>query len=472
MPSTANDFNRYEKAVIRLDGVSKELGLAVGETSRRLRLANPSQGPQAKTIWETGVDVAGPAFVLFTWWVLQQARSRNARRLYFLARDGLIFRKIAQLLDRDLPLSLDCRYLYGSRHLWLISSLKRIDQSALDWILSDWWYELTIHTACKRLGINPLDIEDLLARHGWDESSWEKRFSSTEKKRFEKFLKNAHVQEKILILLRSTFENTLGYLKQEGVGEEEDLFLVDIGWRGKPQAALNQILAKGGIRPRRGIKGLYFGLTEGQEISGGDQISGFLFDLSKSLDRCQIRNNHIYEAFASAPEPKISHFVKKNEEFLPVFQPETNALRAWGVELQQESILAFAKEFAGHYDFKTFRLEEGYRILDKTLQMFLDNPSQEEAETYGRFPMDGEMTESQVQEIAPVVTRKKFWYLCGHLKRFNLFWVQASLARSNLSFEKRLWRLILPLFEYGFYSCVILGNKLYGLLGRRGDGRE
>ncbi len=466
MSSATNDLNRYERAIVRLSEAPQELRHALTETSRHLRLTNPPQDTHAQTIWETGVNVAGPAFVFFTWWVLKQAQNRNAGRLYFLARDGLIFLKIAQLLDKNLPTTVDCRYLYGSRHLWLISSLDKIDRDALTWILSDWWYELTIHTACKRLGIKPWDIKDLLERQGWGDSSWGKKFSTSEKNKFKEFLRSEQVNKRIIGILKNTFENTLGYLKQSGVGEGERLFLADIGWRGKPQAALNKILVRGGIRPRLGIKGFYFGLTEEQEISVGDQISGFLFDLCKSLNRCQIRNNHIYEAFAAAPEPKISHFVKEEEKFVSVFQPKADADMAWDIQLQQESILAFAKEFANRYDLKKFKSEAGHRILDKILFMFLNNPSKEEAETYGRFPMDGEMTETQIQEIAPVVTRRRFWYLCTHIKRFNLFWIQASLVRSKLTFEKRIWRIILPILEYGLYSYTILKTKFQGLLKR------
>lgn len=457
MSIAVNDFNRYEQAILQLGQVPKELRLALAETCRELRATHLSSDITTKIIWETGINIAGPAFVFFTWWVLKEASRQNIRRLYFLARDGWIFMKIAELLSKNLSTLIDYRYLYGSRHLWLISSLEKIDAYALHWILSDWWYQLTIYTACERLGVRPHDIKDLLRRHGWDEPVWGKPLTETGKNHFKEFLQNAEVQQRIVDLLKSTFENTLGYLKHAGLAEEDRLFLVDIGWRGKPQVALNKILTRGGIRPQLGIKGFYFGLTEGQEITEGDEMSGFLFDLSQSLHRCQIRNNHIYEAFAATAESKVASFTKDGA---PLFRPTPGVAVPWNIPLQQDSMLAFAKAFIDRYDFKNFDLEAGYQILGKTLFMFLNHPTKEEAEIYGQFPMDGEMTESHAQEIAPVVTRERFWYLCTHLKQFNLFWVQASLVRSNLTLEKKLWDMILPILEHGLYTGSILKTKL------------
>ena len=112
-------------------------------------------------------------------------------------------------------------------------------------------------------------------------------------------------------------------------------------------------------------------------------------------------------------------------------------------------------------------LEEIYAILNQTLSLFIEKPSSEEAEVYGNFPMDGEMTETSIQPIAPLVSRKKFWSLCLNLKKFDLFWIQASLIRSRLNPEKFLWKFALPLIEIVFYSLQLLSGKTTKILNKK-----
>lgn len=459
------ESSRYEQAIIHSRSIDPDIKDRFCKTLQTARLSNPQEEPRHQVIWDTATTVIGPAFFFFTRWVMRMAQEKNIQRLYFLSRDGEIFYRIAQLIEEKSPFGLEHRYLYGSRHSWLISCMDKIGPEELQWIFSDWWYVLTVRSVCQRAGIEPEDIKDFLIAQDFPVTSWETKLSSTEKKRLQHGFESVFLQKRILDHCAMKFQNTLDYLLQKGLGEKASYAIVDIGWRGKPQAALHKILARGKILPSTGLYGFYFGITEGKEIYQGDQMTGFLFDLSRSLTRFHLRNNHLFEAFAASSEGKIKGFVRQGGHYAPIMDEQSaQAALQWGVNLQQEGILAFCRELLKSDLDSRLSICEIYEILDATLSMFIERPSVAEAEVYGHFPLDGEMTQSRIQPIAPLVSRKKFWALCLNLKSFNLFWVQASLIRSGLKPEKFLWRFVLPLIEVIFYSMQLFSGKATKIL--------
>jgi predicted HAD superfamily hydrolase len=85
---------------------------------RLARLEHRTADEREAVLWETGATVAGPLFYGFVRWTLAEARRRGLRRLYFLARDGQIFHRIAQAIQAVEPFGISCEYLHASRVLF------------------------------------------------------------------------------------------------------------------------------------------------------------------------------------------------------------------------------------------------------------------------------------------------------------------------------------------------------------------
>ncbi|GEM_PF-4854177 len=453
-------MTRYQSAVSQAK-ISQELKQSLLGVTQKLKAGFSSSSTHERIIWETSISVIGPAFFFFTRWVLDHAAKIDLKKLYFLSRDGEIFLKIVQVIKRQADFNIECRYLYGSRHLWLLASLEDFGDKELKWIFSDWWYPITVRSVCKRLGMDPEGVKDSLLSAGFPPKTWDQILSFGAKQRLKRTLKEPKFKSIIVDHLQATYANTLGYLVQEGLADGKASGVVDIGWRGKPQLSLRRILNRGGIVPGQGLKGFYFGLTEGKEVYPGDQLFSFLFDLSRSLQRFQLRNNHLYEAFAASQEGRLLNFCREDEKFYPVLDPcSARSLIQWGLPLQQKGILAFSEEFSRVYSLESLNWDEACKILETTLGMFISAPSMDEASVYGSFPLDGELTQSKTSEIAPIVSRRQFWSLCFNLKNFNLFWVQGSLQRSKLFFEERIWNSVLFVLQVCFYGLVVANYKL------------
>jgi len=438
-------LNRYERAVLRLRSGSRLLRSAVSGTSRAVRLSSELEDSHRQAIWDTGSDVIGPSFFFFVWWVLEEAKRQGIKRLYFLARDGHILLKIADIINEKWGYGMDCRYLYSSRHAWFLPSITNIGEFEYDWIIGPEMLTLTVRWSCARLGITPESIKGALVKHGLGEDVWDRNMSPWQRERLKQCLND----ESVLGILKEKsdagFKAVSGYLRQEGLFDKEDFGIVDIGWACRSQVALSKILDKAGQRPAGGIKGFYFGLAANKSVYKNDKLFNFLFDLSSSPRYFYLQNNFIYETFAASDESRITGYAETDGEIHPVFEGGENELAVkWGVNVQHESIVKFADRFAGNFKPDGISPDAVYDILDRILYSFIFSPTYEEGEAYGSFKFGAEQNESDLKEIGPEIRRSGLWVSLlsmKALKRYSGEWFSGSLARSRMGFLSFLWKI-------------------------------
>lgn len=69
---------------------------------------------------EMGSSVGGMILYPYVEWVIHNSLKLNIHILYFIARDGFILKKIADIIIRDGGLEMKTKYIYGSRIAWRI----------------------------------------------------------------------------------------------------------------------------------------------------------------------------------------------------------------------------------------------------------------------------------------------------------------------------------------------------------------
>ena len=104
------------------------------------------------TIYETSVCVAAPALISYMLWVLKEAQKRDIKRLYFLARDGLIMYEISKILIQNYNFNIECRYLYCSR-LSLINPIYIVDKEETINFYFKTDHKVTINVILKRMAL-------------------------------------------------------------------------------------------------------------------------------------------------------------------------------------------------------------------------------------------------------------------------------------------------------------------------------
>ncbi len=107
----------FEKDIDALFGHCRYHQLAVG-TARLLR----SEGVHS-IAYEVGCSLGGPMLYAYVTWILQECQKRDIRRLYFIARDGYVPKKIADDIITQDWLPVETKYVYCSHEIWNLAAL-------------------------------------------------------------------------------------------------------------------------------------------------------------------------------------------------------------------------------------------------------------------------------------------------------------------------------------------------------------
>ena len=88
------------------------------------------------TLQNIGISIGG--FILFPYveWIIQQSLQLKLKYLYFIARDGFILKKIADIYISINQLDLKTKYIYGSRKAWRVDDISKRRQ-VLQYLLQE-----------------------------------------------------------------------------------------------------------------------------------------------------------------------------------------------------------------------------------------------------------------------------------------------------------------------------------------------
>lgn len=101
------------------------------------------------TLDKVGYSYAAPILYLYVQWIIDESIKMNIKRLYFIARDGWILKKIADIIIENNKLFIETEYIYGSRKAWRLASL---DENNFD-----------IHSIIKYSGDNNFNTLEKMA---------------------------------------------------------------------------------------------------------------------------------------------------------------------------------------------------------------------------------------------------------------------------------------------------------------------
>lgn len=89
----------------------------VSNLPKKVRIINNAFGKSA-----LGADLGAFILIPYIEFIMENCAFRNIKRLYFVARDGYILKKIADRFIEQRGLDITTKYLYGSRNAWRVFS--------------------------------------------------------------------------------------------------------------------------------------------------------------------------------------------------------------------------------------------------------------------------------------------------------------------------------------------------------------
>lgn len=288
-----------------------------------------------------GYSVAGPLFAGFALWVARQAREQGIERLYFLARDGDIVKRVYDRLAPRMAGAPTSRYLLASRRSVNVAGIRTLADAL----------------ALLRVNFTPCPVGQLLrSRFGLESAQLNEQAlaaggyaSVNEKADFK-----AH-QERLATLVsalwptlqasaREEREALLAYYRDEGLLDAGSWAVVDIGHNGTMQSSLAALTAS---RPA----GLYFATysaiselaAQGLAARGyvAEQLSG------KATEHPYAQFLLMFEMLFLNSQGSFVKMLRQGGALLPVHLPVTGeAARIRFIERAHAGAVRFAEDLA------------------------------------------------------------------------------------------------------------------------------
>ena len=417
--------------------------------------------------------VLAPALGGFTLWLLYHTLKSGKQRLYFLARDGYLMSRAALLFCETLQLPLVCRYLSCSRYSLRIPFFHLDQGAALD--------------AICRGGIH-VTLDQILARAGLTEQErrlvagalslpW-KAGDVIPYAKLQEVRRRLQQCERFLDSMdrhsRAAMPGLAGYLQQEGLLEEVPDAIVDSGWVGSMQMALNEVLASmGRTKP---LEGYYWGLYA--LPPGADRGAYHCYDFAPDhgLTPKIFFNNCLFEAIFTAPHGMTTGYRRMGEQYLPHYGL-SDAHRNAFVHRLERLMMPYIERLADETKETGLQPEAIARdreTIQRLLARFMTTPSKAEAECFGSLPFSDDVLEGGEQPLAAPLTEKelaenhlfhKLFALSGKTKKpvRESAWYEGSVVRCGKHIRYHLW-------QYTLYKWMRYSKKQ--MQTRRGKRRD
>lgn len=366
-----------------------------------------SEQMDLQTIYQTSTTVVGPVLSAYVLWVLQKSQEKHYQTLYFLARDGQIMYKIAQIINTHLDLNLNLRYLYVSR-LALRKSIYALNkEEALQMICRD-GLQASPDVIMKRTGLSDEACIRILAELGYSNGSQYTLLSNEGLIKFKQLLRqNVQFDKYMTEFSKAQLKITRSYLLQEGLDGTDTNAIVDSGWTGSIQRSIREILQYGQNTPIK-LNGFYFGIqTKTDPIDG---IYHCFYFTGKKRDTRQyiLFNNNLFECWCMASHGMTIGYEKQYEIITPMLKPYQPF---WYEAYQEKFILQFVNTWTHSLDiFKDSVGKNPSKQMRRLIVHAMMFPSKEEARVYGRIPFCDDSSESYYISLARELSYKDLFF--------------------------------------------------------------
>lgn len=362
------EYSLTEKKLIKKEVfVNTSELLLLSSISRSIRLSSENQN----LYLDFAADYIAPLFVPFVYNVLKNAVSRDIKNMFFVARDGYIFYKIALAIKDSFP-SLNFHYLYMSRKSLYFPCLKDIsvasisaylgDTNEIDYIL----YKLGIEAEKSKFkGIcSKQEFLDLISQ---DESIMQ-------------LIKSRHKEQKRMLI---------DYLIQEGVASPLSSAIVDLRGTRKCHSLLNDLLLENGFKT---LLGYYMEVEESRVVSNNDKqdiyhanIYREMLEFNGLYDSLHFINGILEQYFCMTPFKRTTGYERNGKVIEPVFEDDFID-RSYVKKISSINIDT-ACNFAKYYDEILFDGNHKYifSIALRSVMSYFENPPRKSLTIFKSF---------------------------------------------------------------------------------------
>ena len=347
--------------------------------------------------YKNGFSILGPLLFFFCQWLNKEITKNGIKKVLFLSRDGLIIKRAYETIYGK---NKNLKYFYASRRALIVPSLKYYTN--IKDMISNMYNEkyISIKSILNNLGIEI--NEAILSR------AKKNKVDIYIKNNLDDIINNSLIYNfleslKKDIYLESKKENKafIKYLESNvDTNSKTKIALVDIGWFGNMQKAIEMIVAK--ERKKIIINGYYVGMNPFNKNQINYNMKGYLFDSYKNPDLYELerRFNSVFETMFTASHSSLKKYDLEGTELKLEFKDNDNLDKIKSIEDYQKGALEFIEKF------NVFQKKIYVELLPEDVfniaSDFGVNPTYEDAVKWGNLSFNSGSSENYIAKSQPV----------------------------------------------------------------------
>ncbi len=318
-----------------------------------------------------GSSIGGVLFYQYALWIVNECINKGIDRLYFIARDGYIPKKIIDIIIEKRNLSIKTFYIYGSRRAWRMAAFNENKCNVTE--LIKWSYPqrfIVLSHISDALEISLTDLCRYLPKHytaDRDLSFYDVQLITSmldDNQEFKKYLINRN---------NENFKLVQNYIKQEIDLSDDNFAFVEIRGSGYTEECFAEFF--NGIY-NKPIRTFYYMLNGMQTVR-----NNIYYNFLPSY----VENPVVIELLSNAPHNQTVGYVEKDNMIAPVFNSEYSV----GSSEIYASYINGILDFASLYDCDEIKLSLSMEYINyltknpdtKLLDYICDMPFNEEGAT-------------------------------------------------------------------------------------------
>lgn len=357
-------------------------------------------------------------------WLHQQAIDQNITRLYFIARDGYILKKMFDKINEKKKTKIKTFYIYGSRAIWRIPSIT-MNKGNFDFIFEETWNSKNIEMFLNHFNLNIDDVKKFIPSKYINPNCILK---DKDIQKLRTLLLNNDAFKKVFIEKNRSKRNLIiKYLKQEIDVSDDNFAFVDFTGSGITQSCLANLM---NTFYKKKIKNFYLRISPSKFKL--DNV--VLYSMFKNLDY----SHFFIEALVRAPHGQTIGYEERENVIYPVLDNlETEALKAWKLDEYINGIKYFMDTYSDIVS--EFHLNPtDLNLYCKYFKYIINDIDKYTAEMLGSIPFASQNQIKSLRFLAPKYSDISILNLLFHNVRFDTEMPNVSRIRTDEKIIKKI----------------------------------
>ena len=236
------------------------------------------------------------------------------------------------------------------------------------------------------------------------------------------------------------YENTVGYLKQEGLCDNSEYLLVDSGWIGTLQCSIEALVKS--MNPDIEVQGCYFGMYEYPTGSSHEKFHTYYFSPESGLVRKSCFSNSLFETIVSSLEGMTKSYDKVENGYVPVMNDARNP----NADQMKKNIAALQMLLA-QISFEKGKNTIDIGTIEKLFYLFMSEPSIVEVKAYGDNLFSDDVIDGNYKKTAAELTWEQIrnqrflrrMMIVSGVRKATLYesaWLEGSIVKAEFRENK------------------------------------